>query len=128
VAQLLHRKFDRLHRQHRDPEQPVGIRLAVIREPTIGDETHRGSQAGILDSSDEQAETRAAERGVYFRLSTSSSPCRTPTERRLPMPQQLPLSGEPFLTIVVDDEPRLAFAGRWVDVVEDLSSDQRPIA
>jgi hypothetical protein len=36
------------------------------------------------------------------------------------MPQQLPLSGEPFLTIVVDDEPRLAFAGRGVDVVEDL--------
>src|SRR5216684_2844966 len=33
--QLLHRHLDRLHRQYRGAEQPLGIRLAVIGEPAI---------------------------------------------------------------------------------------------
>ena len=35
VTHLLHPKFGRLHRQHRDPEQPVRVWLAVIREPAV---------------------------------------------------------------------------------------------
>ena len=64
VTHLLDREVDRLHRQHRDPEQPVGIRLAVIREPAVVGAAHRGGEVGILDRAGEQAEARVEERGV----------------------------------------------------------------
>ena len=51
---------------------------------------------------------------AYFRLSGLTTPCRTPTEPRLPMPRGLPSSlpstMSRSLPFVVDDEPRPAFA------------------
>jgi len=35
VAHLIDRQLDRLHRQHSDPEEAVGVGFAVIGEPAI---------------------------------------------------------------------------------------------
>ena len=64
VAHLVDRELDRLHRQHRDPEQAVGIGLAVIGEPAIVGAAHPGREAGILDGAGEQPEARVEESGV----------------------------------------------------------------
>jgi hypothetical protein len=64
VAHLLDRELDRLHRQHRDPEQPVGVGLAVIGEPTVIGAAHRGREPGLLNGAGEQAEARVEESGV----------------------------------------------------------------
>src|SRR5438552_895334 len=41
VAHLLDRELDRLHRQHRDPEEAFGVGLAIIGEPAVVGAAHR---------------------------------------------------------------------------------------
>jgi hypothetical protein len=48
-AHLLDRMRHRLHRQHRHPEQPVGVRLAVIGEPAVVGTAERGGEVGVVD-------------------------------------------------------------------------------
>src|SRR5439155_1570036 len=63
-AHLVDRQLDRLHRQHRDAEQPLGVRLAVIGQPAVVGAAHRGGKARVLDGAREQAETGIEEGGV----------------------------------------------------------------
>jgi len=60
-AHLLDRGLDRLHGQHGDAEQAVGVGLAVVGEPAVVGTAHRTGQAWILDRTDEQAEARIEE-------------------------------------------------------------------
>ena len=143
VTQLLGRQFDRLHRQHRDPEQPVGVRLAIIREPAVVGAAHRGGQFGVLDRAGEQTEAWVEERGVDpvevhvhdagVGIEAALAPVGVfqAVEPDLALPdadrpqaadaaritQQLAFDGEPFLAVVVDDEPRPAFPERGLDIV-----------
>ena len=57
-------EIDRLHRQHRDPEQPVRIGLAVIREPPVVGARDRGSERRVLHRTREQPDAGIQERGV----------------------------------------------------------------
>ena len=50
--------LDRLHRQHRDPEQPVGIGLAVIGQPAVVGAAQRARQFGIVHRAGEQPHAR----------------------------------------------------------------------
>ena len=61
---LRDRKVYRLHRQHRDAEQTVGIGLAVIGEPAIVGTAGRRRQLGVMDRPGKQAEARIEEHGV----------------------------------------------------------------
>ena len=63
-AHLLDRRVDRLHRQHGDAEQAVGIGLAVVGEPAVVGAAHRGGEGGIADRAGEQAEAGIEEGGV----------------------------------------------------------------
>ena len=58
------RQIDILHRQHRDAEQPVGIRLAVIGQPAVIGAANRGGEMRVVDRAREQAEARIQEGGV----------------------------------------------------------------
>ncbi len=61
---LLDRVLDRLHRHHRDPEQPVRVRLAVIGEPAVVGAAQRARQLGVVHRAGEQPHARIEERGV----------------------------------------------------------------
>ena len=63
-AHLGDRQIDILHRQHRDAEQPVRVRLAVIGEPAVIGAAYRGGELRVVDRAREQAEARIQERGV----------------------------------------------------------------
>src|SRR3989441_1459474 len=136
VAHLVDRQLDRLHRQHSDPEEALGIRLAVIGEPAVVGAAHRGGEAGILDGAREQAETRIEEGGVdaigihVHDARVRVEPALAPfgvfqgvgLEESLPdadgtqaadpprIAQQLAFDAQAFLAVVVDDEPRPALA------------------
>src|SRR5579883_690828 len=58
---LFDRQFDRLQWQHRHPEQPVGIGLAVIGEPQIVGMAHRSREFGVVDRAGKQAKARIKE-------------------------------------------------------------------
>ena len=53
-----------LHRQHRRPEQPVGVRLAVIREPAVVGAAGRRRGVRVFHPAQEQSEARVEEGGV----------------------------------------------------------------
>ena len=143
VAHLIDRQLDRLHRQHRDPEQALGIRLAVIGEPAVVGAAHPGGEAGILDGAGEQAETRIEEGGIDA-VGIHVDDARVRVEPALapfgifqgvglddPLPdadgtqaadpariaQQLAFDAQAFLAVFVDDKPRPALAEFGIDVL-----------
>src|SRR5207245_2823830 len=142
-AHLVDRQLDRLHRQHRDPEQALGVRLAVIGKPAVVGVAHRGGEAGILDGAGEQAEARIEEGGVdavgihvddaRVRVETAfasfgvfqgaglddalSGAHGTQATDPPRITQQLAFDAQAFLAIVVDDEPRPALAEFGIDVL-----------
>src|SRR2546427_266063 len=142
-AHLVDRQLDRLHRQHRDPEQALGVRLAVIGKPAVVGVAHRGGEAGILDGAGEQAEARIEEGGVdavgihvddaRVRVEAAFAPLGVfqgaglddalsgahGTQATDPprITQQLAFDAQAFLAIVVDDEPRPALAEFGIDVL-----------
>ena len=64
VAHLLDGQVDRLHRQHGDAEEPIGVGLAVVGEPAIVGAAHRGGEPRLLHRAREEAHARVEERGV----------------------------------------------------------------
>ncbi len=64
VAHLGDRQLDRLHRQHRDPEQPLRIGLAIIGEPAVIGAAHRGRHRRVIDRAGEEPEARIEKSGV----------------------------------------------------------------
>ena len=141
VAQLVDRQLDRLHRQHRDPEQPVGVGLAVIGEPAVVGAAHRTREPGVGDGAGEQTEARVEERGVdavgvhvddagvrvepalfplgIFEGVGLDRPWRTPTAPRLPIPRGFPsiLPSTWSLSLPFSSsKPRPALAERRVHV------------
>ncbi len=64
VAHLLDCEIDRLHRYHRNAEQPIGIRLAVIREPSVVCARHRRRGLRVRHRAGEQADAGIQERGI----------------------------------------------------------------
>ena len=58
------RELDRLQWQHRHPEEPVGIRFAVIGEPAIVGAAGRRRELGVVDRTREQPEARIQKRRV----------------------------------------------------------------
>src|ERR1700704_3399170 len=142
-AHLVDRQLDRLHRQHRDPEQALGVRLAVIGEPAIVGAAHRGGEAGILDGAREQADTRIEEGGVdavgihvddaRVRVEPALAPLgifqgvglddplsdADGTQAADPprIAQHLAFDAQAFLAVFVDDEPRPALAEFGIDVL-----------
>src|SRR5881628_1822058 len=143
VAHLVDRQLDRLHRQHRDPEEALGIRLAVIGEPAVVGAAHRGGKAGILDGAREQAETGIEEGGIDAvgihvddaRVWVEPAPAPlgifegAGLDDALPgadgpqaadpprIAQQLTLDAEALLAVVVDDKPRPPLAEFGIDVL-----------
>src|SRR5438093_2550215 len=143
VAHLVDRQLDRLHRQHRDPEEALGIRLAVIGEPAVVGAAHRGGKAGILDGAREQAETGIEEGGIDAvgihvddaRVWVEPAPApfgifqRAGLDDSLPdadgaqaadparIAQQLAFDAQAFLAVFVDDKPRPALAEFGIDVL-----------
>ena len=142
VAHLLDRELDRLHRQHRDAEQPVGIGLAVIREPAVIGAAHRGGEVGVFDRAGEEAQARVEERGVdavgvhIDHARVRIEPALLPfgvfqaVERDVALPyadraeaadpariaQQFALDAEALLAVVIDDKARPALAEFGIDV------------
>src|SRR5436309_4509352 len=142
-AHLVDRKLDRLHRQHRDPEEALGIRLAVIGEPAVVGTAHRGRKAGIFDSAREQTETGIEEGGIdavgihvddaRVRVEPApapfgifqgaglddSLPDADGTQAADPprIAQQLAFDAQAFLAVFVDDKPRPALAEFGIDVL-----------
>ena len=60
-AHLGNGQIHRLHRQHRDPEQAIGIGFAVIGQPTVVGTTGRGREFRVLDRARKQADARIKE-------------------------------------------------------------------
>src|SRR4029077_7476433 len=143
VAHLVHRQIDRLHRQHGDPEEALGIWLAVVGEPAVVGAGHPGGKAGILDGAREQAETGVEEGGVdavgihvddaRVRVEPALAPFGVfqgvglddslsdadGTQAADPprIAQQLAFDAQAFLAVFVDDEPRPALAEFGIDVL-----------
>src|SRR5437773_3391905 len=143
VAHLVDRQLDRLHREHRDPEEALGIRLTVIGEPAVIGAAHRGGQARVLDGAGEQAQTGIEERGVdavgihvddaRVRIEAAfaalgifqgagfddSLPGADGPQAADPprITQQLAFDAQAFLAVVVDDKPRPALAEFGIDVL-----------
>src|SRR6267143_1333887 len=142
MAHLVGRQLDRLHRQHRDPEEALGIRLAVIGEPAVVGAAHPGGQAGILDGAGEQAETGIEEGGIdavrihvddaRVRVEPAFAPLgifqRASLDDSLPgadgpqaadpprIAEQLAFDAQALLAVFVDDKPRPALAELGIDV------------
>jgi hypothetical protein len=55
------READRLHRQHRDAEEAVGIGLAVISEPAVIGPAGRRGEFRVVDRAREEAKARIKE-------------------------------------------------------------------
>src|SRR6266850_2366068 len=143
VAHLVDRQIDRLHRQHGDPEEALGIWLAVVGEPAVVGAAHPGGKAGILDGAREQAETGIEEGGVdavgihvddaRVRVEPALAPFGvfqgvglddslsdadgTQTADPPRIAQQLTFDAQALLAVVVDDKPRPALAEFGIDVL-----------
>ncbi len=61
---LLDREFHRLHRQHRNAEQPVRVGLAEIGHPAVVGAETRAGEVRLLDRPHPQAHRRVQEDGV----------------------------------------------------------------
>ncbi len=61
---LLDRMLDRLHRHHRDAEQPVRVGLAVIGEPAVVGAAQRARQLRVVHRAGEQPHARIKKGGV----------------------------------------------------------------
>src|ERR1051326_3608735 len=143
IAHLLDRKLDRLHRQHRDPEQPVWVRLAVIREPAVVGAAPRRGELRVLDRPGEETEARIKEGGVDpvrvhiddagMRIEPALLPFgifetveldvaladadRAEAADPARIAEQFALDAEALLTVFVNDEARPALAERRVYVL-----------
>ena len=56
--------LNRLHRQHCDAEQPIGVRLAVIGEPAVVGAAQCSGEIRIVDRAGEEPHARIEEGGV----------------------------------------------------------------
>ena len=144
VAHLLDGQVDRLHRQHRHPEQPIGIGLAVVREPAIVGAAHPGREPRLLHRAREEAHARVEEGGVDavqvhvrdagVRVEPAGAPFHVlhrgfGGHLTLPGPdgaddaeallaaQDLSLDEEALLAVGVDDDPGRPLAKARVDVL-----------
>src|SRR5262245_43619330 len=142
-AHLLDGQGNRLHRQHRDAEQAIRIRLAVIGEPAVVRAAHRGGEGGFGHRAGEEADARIEEGGVdpvevHVRNPRVRVEAAAPAidvfhgaliDRALPGPdgadhaealgaaEDLALDEQAFLAVGVDDDPRRPVAEARVDVL-----------
>src|SRR5215831_15420652 len=63
-AHLGDRKIDILHRQHRNAEQPIRIRLAIVGEPAVVGAAGRSGKLRIVDRAGEQPEAWIEKGGI----------------------------------------------------------------
>jgi len=136
------RQIDLLHRQHRDPEQAIGVGLAIIGEPTIVGAAHPGGEAGVFHRAGEKAEARIQESGIDAVGIHVDDACvrvepallafgifeAVELDGALPdadsaeaansprIAQQLAFDAEALLAVVVDDKPRPALAELGLDI------------
>ena len=136
-------ELDRLHRQHGDAEQPVGVGFAVIGEPAVVGAAHRGGEARVLDRAGEQAKARVKEGSVDpVGVHVEDAGMRVEAaflsfgifeavelDRTLPdadgaetadptgIAEQLALDAEALLAVFIDDEARPAVVKRRIDVL-----------
>src|SRR5262249_29776801 len=142
-AHLVDGRVDRLHRQHGNAEQAIGIRLAVVREPAVVGAAHRGGEWRILDGAREQPEARIQKRGVDAvqihvgdaRVRVEAAGATLNVLRRdvrhdalpradradeaepLRAAEDLVFDQQPLLAVGVDDETGRSLAKRGVDVL-----------
>src|SRR6516164_10699522 len=136
------REVDRLHRQHGDTEQTVGIGLAVIGEPAVIGPASRGSELRVMYRAGEQAEARIEEGGVdavgihvgdaLVRIEPAWLPVlilhrvvddtlprsdrADPADAALAVADHMLLDHEPLLAVLALDDPRRAVAELRIDV------------
>jgi hypothetical protein len=142
-AHLVDRELHRLHRQHRDAEEALGIRLAIVGEPAVVRAAHRGGQTRIFDGPGEQTEARIEEGGIdavdihvddaRVRVEPALAPfgvlqgvgfdealadadgAQAADPSRIA--EQLAFDAQALLAVVVDDEPRPALAECGIHVL-----------
>ncbi len=143
-AHFGNREVDRLHRQHRDAEEAVGVGLAVIGEPAVVGAAGRGGQFGVVDRAGKEAEARIEKGGVdavgihvgdagmrveparlavlvFHRVGGNDALPRPdpadPPDAEPPVADRVLLDDEPLLAVVAHDDARRPVAKFRVDVL-----------